>query len=43
MNEGRGVQLRGGFVAVVVVVQFGRGSGPVGGFGGSRPLLRGPI
>ena len=41
MNKGRGVQLRG--VVVVAVVQFGRGWGSVGGFGGARPLLRGPI
>ena len=41
MNEEGGFQLRGGFVAIVVVVfvQFGRGLGPVGGFSGSRPLL----
>ena len=33
-----GVQLRGGFVVVVAVV-VERGSGPVGGFGRSRPLF----
>ena len=41
MNDEGGIQFSGGFVVVVVVVvdEFERGSGPVGGFGRFRPLF----